>query len=305
MGLYKLLRKLALFFIPIIIAAFILEMTLRSIPNDYKFKKQQLLMRSDSIEILILGGSHTAYDIIPDYLNKNSFNLAYVSQTLHLDKLVFNRFKSQLPNLRVVILMMAYPTLSHKPNEGEESWRKFNYYRYYDIKPEQKLQAYYLELFNIPFNQNIDRIINYLTKKTILTCDSDGWFHNYTHLKSVDLEKTSVTAAKRHENGSQDFTSNLATLEELIETCRQDNIKVFILSMPLYKTYIKHLNPEKLAKTFNVTIQIANKYDNVEYLNFSSDPRFESLDFYDADHLNDLGAKKFTEILRDTLDLDF
>lgn len=293
--------KLIIFLLPLVLASLLLESNLRKIPNDYSFKKEQLLSKADSIELLILGGSHTAYDINPEYLDVNAFNMAYVSQTMHLDNKVFKKFYKDLPNLNSLVLMMAYPTLSHMEDEGEESWRKYNYYRYYGIQPERKIYNQYLELINVPFKRNFERLINHVSGKNILTCDSSGWFFNYTQDLSVDLDKTATKAAARHENGNMDFSRNLEFLEEILLTCQQAGIEVYLVSLPLYEKYVESLNQEKYEKMINTSENLANKYPNMHYLNYSKDRRFEALDFFDADHLNDVGATKFTKILNDTL----
>jgi hypothetical protein len=46
--------------------------------------------------------------------------------------------------------------------------------------------------------------------------------------------------------------------------------------------------------------KFAAKYDNVTYQNFLLDSSFSAIDFFDADHLNEIGAKKLTSKL-DTL----
>ena len=49
--------------------------------------------------------------------------------------------------------------------------------------------------------------------------------------------------------------------------------------------------------------RIEDKFDNVNYYNFLKDNRFESNDFFDADHLSDQGAKKLTLILQDIVSI--
>lgn len=291
--------KLIVFLLPIVLAAVLLESNLRKIPNDYSYKRDQLLSKADSVELLIMGGSHTAYGINPAYLDRKSFNMAYVSQTMRLDNQVFKKFKDDLPNLNTLVLMMAYPTLSHKPNEGEESWRKFNYYRYYGIEPEREIYNHYLELVNVPFKRNFERIVKHVGGKKVITCDENGWFFNYYQENSVDLEKTAAKAAARHENGSMDFTRNVKLLKEILNICKEDGINVYMVSFPLYKEYIKHLNSEKFQKMVDTAEEMAENYSNVKYLNYSRDQRFTEADFYDADHLNDKGATKFTKIFNE------
>jgi hypothetical protein len=46
---------------------------------------------------------------------------------------------------------------------------------------------------------------------------------------------------------------------------------------------------------------MAEQNNNVRYLDLHNDKRFGKNDFFDADHLDEIGAKKLTLILNDTL----
>jgi len=52
-----------------------------------------------------------------------------------------------------------------------------------------------------------------------------------------------------------------------------------------------------LSITVKAANSIASKYNNCEYYNFLSDTAFIAKDFYDADHLSEIGAKKLSNII--------
>ena len=81
----KFISKTIFFLLPIFVLAVIMEVALRAIPNDYKQKRSDMDSRSDEIEILVLGSSHSLYGINPKYFSQNTYNVAYVSQSLDLD----------------------------------------------------------------------------------------------------------------------------------------------------------------------------------------------------------------------------
>ncbi len=50
--------------------------------------------------------------------------------------------------------------------------------------------------------------------------------------------------------------------------------------------------------------EMAQKYNNVQYLNLFKDDRFVEDDFFDADHLETEGAAKLTKILNEYISVD-
>ena len=55
------------------------------------------------------------------------------------------------------------------------------------------------------------------------------------------------------------------------------------------------LNQEQLQKTYTTIKSITNSSPNVYYYDFLTDASFIKEDFFDADHLNEIGAKKFSK----------
>ncbi|WP_396198942.1 hypothetical protein [Flavobacterium sp.] len=94
--------------VPIFIFFLVLEIALQKIPNDYQLKKSYLDQNASKINTLILGSSHTYFGINPEYFSKQTFNAAYVSQTLDLDKELLHHYKDKLTNLETVIIPISY-----------------------------------------------------------------------------------------------------------------------------------------------------------------------------------------------------
>ena len=70
-----------------------------------------------------------------------------------------------------------------------------------------------------------------------------------------------------------------------------------MITSPTYKTYNNKI-PESYIKDFNYVVRSIKQNKNLQYYNFYCDPRFDDNDFKDAGHLNYLGAKKFSGIVR-------
>jgi len=85
----KFITKTIFLLIPIIICAICMELLLRQLPNDYKYKKEYLDAHANKIETLILGSSHSFFDLDPTYFSNITFNAGEVSQTLNYDFEIF------------------------------------------------------------------------------------------------------------------------------------------------------------------------------------------------------------------------
>jgi hypothetical protein len=301
----KALIRFALFLLPILVSAVVLEVLLRNLPHDFKFKKAQMELKYDEIETLIMGGSHTYYGVDPEQLDSETFNLAYVSQSLFFDYLLIEKYIDSLPQLKDVVLMIAHASLTYMFSEGEEDWRKFNYYRYYDITPpyHQWYHKYYLEILNLPVQRSIKKVYQYyLMHKNMISTTAWGWCDEYHMENSLDLEKTGKEEADKHDSPSLDFSWNLENLRKIIDICAERGIRVHAVNFPTYVSYRENLNPVKYNMIIDTCRWMGREFENVYHLKIDGDPRFGTEDFYDGDHLNDAGALKCSKMLNDYLE---
>ena len=84
-------------------------------------------------------------------------------------------------------------------------------------------------------------------------------------------------------------------LNKIVEFAKNKGIKVLLFTPPAYKSYVDNLDSTQLNTTINAIISIDKEFDNVTYYNFIWDTTFVESDFYDADHLNEIGASKLTK----------
>jgi hypothetical protein len=86
-------------------------------------------------------------------------------------------------------------------------------------------------------------------------------------------------------------------LNQFIEIASKNDVIVFLVSTPKRETYLKHLNPNILKKIDDCCRSLESTKNNVYYFNYRNNIQFGYNDFYDADHLNMIGAKKLSAIL--------
>ena len=290
------IKRTLFFSIPVIVCIAIMELLLRNIPNDYSYKKNYLDQHSYQIETLFLGSSHSLYAVNPEYLNSNSFNAAHVAQSLDYDVEILKKYANQMDKLKYIIVPIDYFSLYNRLETGVEYWRIKNYTIYYGFDKSSGFVEN-LELLNGKCSENCFRVYKYLwKKKSEISCNQRGWGTNYNSKNKQDLFVTAKAAAKRHAKKSISFfDENVKIVDEIISIAKSKNVKVIFYTCPAYKTYVSQLNQEQLQKTILTIKGIQNLNTNVFYYNFLNDAKFTAKDFYDADHLNEIGAEKFSK----------
>ena len=289
------LKNNLLFFFPLSILFFIGIVFLPNKKNDYWVKREYLDAHSNEIETLILGSSHTYYDINPEKLSGRSFNAAYVSQTIDIDEAILFKYQHKWNHLKTIIIPIDYFTLFEQLSTGMESWRLKKYQNYWGIEQQERQYGYWYKV-DIQFDILKDRFKKYISKDAdSITCTPFGWGNIYRASLKTDLEKEGKMAAARHLlSDTACFRKNIMVVHQIINFAKANNSRILFITTPAYKTYTNLLDSIQLNTTF-VTIQsIVAKENNCFYNNFLNDKDFTSIDFHDADHLNDIGANKFS-----------
>ena len=204
-------------------------------------------------------------------------------------------------------MTISYFTLYSSLEAGPDAWRVKNYNLYYNMNSSNKVLDY-SELFSFKMNLNIKRIVSYyLMGNTAISSTNLGWGTKFNSENAKDLAETGKTAAKRHtkeinsEKHIEIFENNVLILKSIIKWCNINNIDVWLYTPPAFETYLQHLDQEQLKITIDYSSQICSSYENCVYENLLSDTNFVAVDFYDADHLSEIGAKKLSELLSEKI----
>lgn len=286
-----------LFSLPIVVLLIAFELSLRHIPNDYAYKRQYLDTKSSQIEVLYLGSSHIYYGINPEYSQFKSFNAAHISQSLNYDLAILEKYKNNWSNLKCIVIPVDYFSMYTTIETGVEKWRVKNYNIYYDLNSFANNEGHF-ELTTGKFSTNVTRLVDYYRNgKNDVTCNKLGWGTNYNSKKDNNLIETGKTAAERHTVKIIDiecFEKNRQTLETIIGFAEKKDIKVIFITCPAYKSYVNRLNQKQLNSTISLINKLCSENSNTIYYNLLNDKSYTSEDFYDADHLNEIGARKLT-----------
>lgn len=293
----RFLTKILIFSVFLLIILGITEYLLRIIPNDYSYKNSYYKENAKEIRIWNLGSSHAYFGIDPTHFKSTAFNGAHVSQSIKFDYYIFNKYINQMDSLKVLILPISYFTLFSNLEDGVEKWRVVNYTSYGIYLPNIRTSIRLLS-DNKAFKKSIKSLLGKQDEKY---CTELGMGTQYSYEnRSTNLTATAEAAVKRHTKNivnKEILFANKNYLEKICETCHNKNIEVIILTTPTHYSYYSKLDKKQLYITTQTCNELDEKYPNVTYLNWLEDKNFIEEDFFDADHLNNKGAIKLTQLL--------
>jgi YHS domain-containing protein len=291
--------------VPVLLVWAATEAFYRFTENNYTYKTKVIKATSNEIETLVFGDSHPFFGINPEHFTSNTFNIANVSQSLYFDELLLEKYIENLPNLKNVVLNISYFTLSVKDDSSEDRWRKYFYQQDMEIEiPSISIfdpKQYSLTL-NRRFNKSVELFRDYLKNGTIVSAYENGYGMQDETSIVPDKEIISELIAKKHEDNSLDFEKNINHLQRIINLCKKHNVEVYLIEMPVYKTYYGLLDPTKKKKIKTTLSQWELKNEGVYYYDFCEEESFVDSDFRDADHLTNEGAEKFSKLLNGILE---
>ena len=294
----------AFFVIPIILVAILIEFRLRQVPNPYKYKYEWMKKNAEDVGILVFGSSHTYFGIRPEFIDGKAFSLANVSQGNKQDLFLLKYWGERYKKLKTVILPISFFSWFGRGLEyGSESYR-CRYYKIYmdcDLYPDWSL--YNLELSDVATAKQKYRKIR--QGDTIPEFDQYGWGTDYKlsnkNMKSWEDGTEAEAAVKRHTATSWNYIGdNFERMQEIATFCKNRHIQLVLITTPCWHTYYDHLDQKQLTKMYELTRQF-QQANNLIYLDYLKDPRFIANDFFDSNHLSDIGAEKFTKILNEDI----
>jgi len=292
--------RVVYFTIPLIILIVFLELFLRSIPNEFSFKKQYLDKNAEKIETLILGSSYFYFGVDPSYFSSSCFNAANTARPLYYDLKIFDKYKEELKKLKVVVIPISFHSLGQIPEKtpGFRPWGIFNYTVYYGISNEFSVKNNFVVL-NLPL-ANIRKTIGKFAERKAnndfnFGWSSLGWGNYYSSSHKVDMVEDGLNAKTKYDSIA--FSSNIIALSDFVDELNNRSIKVILITPPAFKTFRRNINLKNVQETHRAMDEITSKYTNCSYFDYFSSTVFEEKDFWNSDHLNEIGTKKFSLLL--------
>lgn len=275
------------------------------------------------IEVANFGASHSqnAFDWSVDD-SINGMNMALGAQTVVYDEALFNSYFDHLDENSTVILELMFKSLYEE--EPDEEPYEVNITRYYQILGKDYIRQWnFIDALNYQYFPILGNRQNGLQEIVEQLKNSDLENAEEPQTANIELmgeptqvldgweEDTMIVEGKRRAgvfmelSGNQELKEQYEALIRIIEKCQEHNIQVILVTAPTLPCFYEGFSEEFMEKFYDDIDNICAKYD-VLYLDYTGDERFltDYRWYRDTDHLNQHGAKVFTEaFLKDNRDI--
>jgi hypothetical protein len=279
--------------------------------NDNDFGDWNRILKGEiNSDIIILGNSRAFVQYNPVILEKQlgytCYNLGMDGTPIGLQNARWKMFLEYNSNPKILILNVDLLSL----DKGKRIYSYGQYLPYLNNK--------HIENAIIEYKQNI----KYLTRIPLLKYNSSfalirkgivNYFYpenNYGYIDGFcernDIWEEGLANVKKilNKDGNIIFPENNLNdgkriLEELIQSCVKERIKILLVHTPYYYKLYNHLPQQK--ELINYLNTVSYKF-NVPFIDYSSDSLMYSTDyFYNTTHLNNKGASIFSSKLANKL----
>lgn len=285
--MYRFIRKIIIFMmLPI------LYFGTNMIINYFIYNKQPVDIKNTNV--IIVGDSHPEKSLIPKYFydaqNISQPGEPYVLTYWKLKKI----FNSYIPDTLIIGFAPQNITQYNDLKFSDERWSSEMFKRSYPIQE-------FTEISNA-ISVNYKTFYKVLWKQTAFYPKTNhvNYIGNYSNINRSDLSD-SIFAIETHyyHKGAELNVSKTAVnhLDSIIQLCNSKNIELIMTSNPVHEKYLKKI-PDVIMNKY---VGLTNKYriDHIMY-NKTTEKYPDSL-YLNSDHLNDNGAKKFTQEFIDYL----
>ncbi|MBO4729845.1 MAG: SGNH/GDSL hydrolase family protein [Bacteroidaceae bacterium] len=269
------------------------ETYVRSIPNPARYKHQWMLAHSTELETLILGSSHCFYGIDPAQFGDHAFNIAQPTQPYRYDWYQLTHYP--LPRLKTVVLPFSYQSL-FEDLEAEPRLRYWavRYRLYMDCDIHSPLSLYGLECLHMA---SFKEKLTSLWRPAQLKWDTLGFGTTYanTSLLTQGKDNGLQRAEENTYRHTHSLAFNTAMLDSIATWCDSRGVRLLLITTPVSPSFRQHSYDRQIAINDSTLQRILSRHPSINYHDYWADTTFVAADFYDADHLNLLGARKLTK----------
>jgi hypothetical protein len=289
----------------------------------YKEKVNGLLEHANEIEILILGNSHATYGVDPNSFSTFAFNIANVGQSIYFDKELTLQNLKKLKTLKYVFISLDYHSLYFSNQRGERDiWSYYGNgikhaskdYTKADISPflfgyDPKVSFSLLKkgILNKWKFRNHDFFIDYDVELGVLLTDTiEKGYISFSGTESTffntNYYTNKINGFDYLINSSSEKKLVLNELDQLISTLQNNGVTPILFSTPTFKEYNTFLDSSIINNNLIDAEILCAKY-NMKFWDYAIDHDFIKHEFFNPDHLNKKGAKRFSRILDSRLKL--
>ncbi|MBI9071800.1 MAG: hypothetical protein JEY94_09390 [Melioribacteraceae bacterium] len=280
------IKILSFLFFSIVILVFCINVINSTIRDNAKFKIDQ------NIKHVVFGHSHPEC-ALNDSLISDFKNLSRSAEIYFFTYPKVKNIIKQNPNIETVFIEFTNNYLDKRAEEliWDSRFLASTYAVYSSflssVENFKLLTNNFLAFsnsFSISLRKNVKRIYehNY----------DYSWYlggYRYTVINKADsLVRNSINISEEsHKTMSEISEYNILYLEKIVSFCLEKNKKVVLIRSPQHNKY-PLLENEKLFSEL-----LRSRFSNVDFLDFNNFP-LEISDYYDLNHLNYYGARKFS-----------
>lgn len=268
----------------------------RSIPSSIADRIYNI---DKKLDVINLGTSHANcfyYD--NSVLNGKRINREGNTLYYDLQNYIYLNDNNYLSNDAIIIIPVSYYVFGLDENRTDRSPDDSFVNDFYYYLPDKQIFSF--------SEKKKSNLVIYTIQKNFRNLIVSKDFKNKKNLNNFELNKHAIARVNKHKMLAN-FSSkekNLNYIENLInEIIKNDHLPILV-STPYHISYNNNFGKAWLEKNyFNTMSYLTLKY-NINYLDYSNDDRFcfEDDFFYNSDHLNVEGSKKFSSIVFSDID---
>lgn len=307
----RFLKRVLAFAVYVLLLCAAFEIALLFQDNEYAYKRRYVEEHGDAIKVLILGHSHAALGLNPEFLGDSVFNMAISGRKSYYDAVLAKRYVQKLRHLQVVIMPYGYNhqygsniyrAVYDNGNQLLSPTYQCMYEKYMGISNDPNFPySHWSELLNSRLDY-VGRFFKNGRDKRM--CELNGFAPNLEK-KSKDWQYKKMPGRVNLEspNTQLAFQEGIHNFQQIAAMCKQADVRLVVICTPCYHTARERFTERGLREKTQVIDSMRSVYPQMEFLDYVDDSRFTDDDFCDASHLTLQGANKFSRILKDTLNL--
>lgn len=255
--------------------------------NKWIDKKANFQIKKEA-SYVILGHSHVACSF-NDSIIQNLVNLGQPQESFFYTVIKTKKFLPANPQFDTVLI--GFSNTQIDPLMDEWTWGKKLIGGYKKYGPFFSWPDYQLLMmknfsglmnnFSVALKLNIGNIV----KRKLDYSERIGGYQHLVGSKADSILQ--VRPSAKVNNGFNISNTNINYLEKLIEYCRKNGKKVYLVRSPMHEKASGLYNDELYTQIINT------RFKEIEFLDFKDFP-LQNEELKDLDHLNYLGAKKFS-----------
>lgn len=265
------------------------------------------------IKVCNIGTSHGCWGLKwEDYPELNAFNFANSAQSFYMDLIMLKHFKSKIAEDAIVLIPLSFHQVfsywniwTESPN-GEAYYKEL--YQHFLYKQEFPYwdSALYIKgvLFPIINFPVIATIFNDISEEEISRFyGKDGIFKKYLSEENMkmNIDQTAIFwfFGCNEKIEEKSFQKNIDAVCKIVDYCHENSWNPVFITLPVYDYFYEAFDEKaKFIKKgfYEFSTLLCEKYPDIPYFDYSHDSQFSPNIklFKDADHLNNVGAERFT-----------